>query len=98
MEYVTMTRKRQRFNKKTGLPISRPISIEEFKAEVRRHRVGDKYAGSVIKSIKMVDGVQCPTKAYYDDGKPIESSEKGVGRAVLENGMIHYLKPNTFRA
>lgn len=64
--------------------------------EMRVFRVGDSYCGSTIKSIKVIDGSRCPTKAYYDDGTTIPSSDSGIGRAVLSNGFIHYLRPHTF--
>lgn len=64
--------------------------------EIKKYHVGDSYRGSTIKSISEIDGNRCPTKAYYDDGTPIQTSEKGVGRVVLNSGFIHYLKPHTF--
>jgi len=64
--------------------------------EMTMFRVGDSYCGSTIKSITVIDGNRCPTKAYYDDGTTIPSSDKGVGRVVLNSGFIHYLKPHTF--
>lgn len=61
-------------------------------------RVGDQYGQRdvFIKSITPTDGLHCPTKAYYDNGKTIPSSDKDIARAVLTNGEIHYLEKGTF--
>ncbi len=54
-------------------------------------KAGDTYKGVVIKSVKEISGSHCPTKAFYDNGDVIISSDK-VLRVVLTNGFIHYVK------
>ncbi len=63
--------------------------ISEYKAAPLKP--GDLYEGSTVKFTRRVSGAQTPTKAYYDDGKPVESGDE-VLRVVLVNGMIHYVK------
>ena len=59
-------------------------------------RVDGVYGDSTIKSLQETTGVHTPTKAYYDEGKPIMNRDQLV-RIVLTNGMIHYKKKGTYR-
>ena len=63
--------------------------ISEYKAAPLKP--GDKYERSTVKSTRRILGTQTPTKAHYDNGKPIECKDE-VLRVVLVNGMIHYVK------
>ena len=54
-------------------------------------KTGDTYKGVVVKSVKEITGVHCPSKAFYDNGDAIVNSDK-VLRVVLETGFIHYVK------
>lgn len=57
-------------------------------------KVGEEYEpGVLIKSITKTNGFKMPTKAYYDNGKTIQSTDQ-LYRVVLDNGMIRYVKIN----
>ena len=54
-------------------------------------KAGDTYKGELVKSVRKMFGRFCPTRASYDNGKPIQNSDS-VLRIVLTTGFIHYLK------
>lgn len=69
--------------------------IRDYK---RVWRVGDVYIQSsnvVIKSLNETKGIYVPTNATYDSYKKVESKDI-LARAVLSNGMIHYLPQGTY--
>ena len=54
-------------------------------------KAGDTYKGVIVKSVKEIPGGYCPTKAFYDNGEYVKTTDK-VLRVVLETGFIHYIK------
>ena len=54
-------------------------------------KAGDKYKGELVKSVRKMFGRFCPTRASYDNGKPVQDSDL-ILRIVLNSGFIHYLK------
>lgn len=54
-------------------------------------KAGDMYRGVRVKVAQKVTGAQTPTRAFYDNGEPVKTTDK-VLRIVLNNGFIHYIK------
>lgn len=57
--------------------------------------IGGIFRDTTIKSLQESVGFKMPSKAYYEDGKPIECKDELV-RIVLTNGQITYMKKGSY--